>query len=243
MPCANAPQSPGQGAARTGRRGGVDWQEVKGWGAASGLGSPRGTKQPLFHLCPAPRLLSTITQQLPVPEQPQSHRRGEHEAARAEAGRWVGWRDEVCGSSGRDRSRTGQDQAVLGYLMQAAELGLLLSISSAHFTAPVHLEAGLQLLPCPQGLILRRVGRRRKEALKHEACPRMGYMDCTPVLAHFGNVEARKLLGHLPTTSPCPPHHPTHTSSSGTSKEPGPWNNKPPKARSEQSLPQSSSPA
>lgn len=122
-------------------------QEVKGWGAASGLGSPCGTKQALFHLCPAPRLLSTITQQLPVPEQPQSHRRGEHEAARVEAGRWVGWRDEVCGSSGRDRSRTRQDQAVLGYLMQAAELGLLLSISSAHFTAPVHLEAGLQP-PC-----------------------------------------------------------------------------------------------
>lgn len=46
----------------------MDWQEVKGWGAASGLGSPRGTKQPLSHLCPAPGLLSTITQQLPAPE-------------------------------------------------------------------------------------------------------------------------------------------------------------------------------
>lgn len=67
MPCASALRSQGLGAARTGGSG----RRRRAWGAASGLGRPRGTKQPLFHLCPALGLFSTMpacTQQLPAPE-------------------------------------------------------------------------------------------------------------------------------------------------------------------------------
>lgn len=104
-------------------------------------------------------------------------------------------------------SCTWQDQAVLGHLPQAAGLGPLLGVSSVYCTAPVYPAAGIQLLPCLQGLILSRVGRRRKEAMKCEACPETGYMDTTPVPAHFRHVvEAEELFGQLPMRSPPYPH-------------------------------------
>lgn len=70
MPRASAPRSQGLGAARTRGRGG-NGRRQRAWGAASRLGRPGGTKQPLFHLCPALGLLSTTpacAQQFPAPD-------------------------------------------------------------------------------------------------------------------------------------------------------------------------------
>lgn len=139
----------------------------------------------------------------------------------------------ILASVGEPASHTWQDQAVLGHLPQAAGFGLLLNVCSVYSTAPVHPVAGICLLPRPQGLILSRVGRRRKEAIKCKTCPEMGHTYAARVPPHFGTVvQPGELLGCLPMRS-----LPTHTRSSGTREEPGPQRNKPPKARNPQSLP------
>ena len=190
-------------------------QEAEGWGAASEPRRPRGTKQPLFHLCPALGLLSTMpacAQQLPAPE--CIRRAAGEENARGPGQRRAGGRMHV--SAGR----TWQGQAVLRHLPLAAGLGPLLGVSSACSTAPVYPVAGLWLLPRPQGLSLSRVGRRRKEAIKCEACPESGYTDATTAPAYFGNsVEAGKLLGHLPPARS--PPYPRKIFRDRTSEEPG----------------------
>lgn len=113
----------------------------------------------------------------------------------------------ILASVGEPASHTWQDQAVLGHLPQAAGFGLVLNVCSVYSTAPVHPVAGIWLLPRPQGLILSRVGRRRKEAIKCKTCPEMGHTYATQVSPHFGTVvQPGELLGHLPMRSLPYPH-------------------------------------
>lgn len=101
MPHAIAPRSHGLGAARTGGGvavgGGLGGLPV-GWEGLTAQSSPFSTSaQPLGSFPPCLRASSSFQ---PLND-PQSHRRGKHKGARAEAGRWIGWMDAHFGLSGR----------------------------------------------------------------------------------------------------------------------------------------------